>query len=331
MNAFVQLSPSPAWANKIVGPYKGLPFHDYLHASPPRRQRTLTGPVDPAQGSLWHRFQVFAAVEPEQQFSEQAQSRLLSQLPLDIRMIIYEMVLGGMIFHLNAQDRRSRILHHVCAHPETINDPTHQCHELSTKRPSSNPREEYREATGLLPLLVTCRLVYSEAIETLYRANTFEFTQNFAAFRFLRLLIPPQRLHDISHFRMRMRVPHHPTINSRSRRDWTDLFSFFSTEMNGLQSLFLVLDPNQPMKAHILETADHEGVEWVKPMVLMAVDANRKRACKVEIVTEGVIHVLNKIFKETASENTTASYDHILEMACTTVHKRIRLSLSAHG
>jgi hypothetical protein len=333
MKAFVQFSPSPTWANKIVAPYKGLPFHDYLRATPPKRPRALTGPIDPAQGSLWHRFQVFAGTELDQQFYEQDQSEFLAKLPLDIRMIIYEMVLGAKVFHLNAPDRRSPILHHhICTRPETIGNPNHQCHELPLHRNStSDSQDGHAACTALLPLLLSCRRVYSEAIHLLYSSNTFEFTQNFAAFRFLKLVLPPQRLHSIRRFRMRMRVPHHPSINSRSQRDWNDLFRFFAHEMSGLQSLFLVLDPNQPMITQIVTTHDSEGTDWVRPMVLMAIEANRKRTCKVEIVTEGVVHDLKQIFHDTVHDNRDAGSEKVLELACIHVHERIRLSFRERG
>ncbi|KAK4542959.1 hypothetical protein LTR36_005957 [Oleoguttula mirabilis] len=330
INAWVNLNPSTPWANKLAERVKGLPFGSYLHTTPPRR-RALTGPVDPEQASLWQMFQLFSAVGAEQHTSDQTACGLLSKLPLDVRMIIYDMVLGGMVFHLDAQNPRSRILLDICNRPEAINDPNHQCHELSIKRAISAPREQYIEATGLLPLLVTCRQVYSESVETLYSANTFEFTKNSAAFRFLKVMIPPQRLHSMRHFRMRMQLPHHPSINTRSRRDWNDLFQFFTHEMSGLLSLRLAIQMLQPAQAHILETTDVEGAEWIRPMVLMAIDANRRRGCKVEIVTGGVTHDLNAIFKGAVRDDATGTPDKALDFTCIKVHERIRLSLGGRG
>lgn len=330
ITAWVNLNPSTPWANKLAERVKGLPFGSYLHTTPARR-RALTGPVDPEQASLWQMFQLFSAVGAEQSTSDQTGCGLLSKLPLDVRMIIYDMVLGGMVFHLDAQNPRSRILLHICNRPEAINEPNHQCHELSIKRPTSAPREEYRQATGLLPLLVTCRQVYSECIQTLYSANTFEFTKNSAAFRFLKVMVPPQRLHSIRHFRMRMQLPHHPSINSRSRRDWNDLFTFFTHEMSGLLSLRLAIQLLQPAQAHILETTDIEGAEWIAPMVRMAVDANRRRGCRVEIVTGGVTHDLNAMFKDALRGDALEGPDKAFDTTCTKVHERIRRSLGGQG
>lgn len=330
IKAWVNLNPSTPWANKLAERVKGLPFGQYLHTAPARR-RALTGPIDPEQLSLWQMFNIFSLSEPDPQTNPQTDSLFLSKLPLDIRMIIYEMVLGDMTFHLDAANPRGRILLQICQQPDVINDPNHQCHDLSAVRPSSAPREEHREATGLLPLLVTCRRIYTESIKTLYSANTFEFTKHSAAFRFLKMMIPPQRLHDIRHFRLRMQLPHHPTINSRSRRDWNDLFNFFSQEMSGLLSLRLAVQMLQPAQARVLATNDEDGVEWVKPLMAMASDAYRRRGCKVELVTGGIAHDINKTWKDTTASHPTESPETVLELSSITVHEKIRLSLRSHG
>lgn len=255
-------------------------------------------------------------------------------LPLDIRMVIYDMVLGGMSFHLGNpnESKGGRILCYICKRPKSIDDDNHQiCFAPSDRRPSSAPREDHAEATGLLPLLVTCRQIYSEAIETLYTANTFEFWQNQFAFRFLKVMLPPQRLRCIRHFRWAMQFPHHPNINTRSQRDWSDLFSFFANETCGLQHLYLKLKRNHPMQALIRETPDEEAVGWLQPIILMAIDANRKRGCKVEIVTESVVHEPVGIFERVAHAHFNESYEIKLRLTCAEMHRRIRLSLDSPG
>lgn len=285
--------------------------------------------MDPSQQPLWHRVQVLASLEAEQHTDEQLDCAFLSKLPYDIRLIIYEMVLGGNTLHLEAANPKSRILHSICKHPDQIdNASVHiDCSTQSPVRPSSAPREDYLEATGLLPLLTTCRRIYSEAIGTLYSANTFEFTQNFAAFTFLKLMLPPQRLQSIRHLRLHLRIPRHPTLNSRALRDWQDLWTFFGSEMSGLQSLYLQLQMLQPMEAHIEATRDDDAETWIRPMVLMAVDARQKRGCKIELDTRKARHEPSKIFLETTRDNPNASTEDVLSMTCTALHERIRRSL----
>ncbi|KAK4502260.1 hypothetical protein PRZ48_005685 [Zasmidium cellare] len=329
LRTWVNINPSTQWANRQIEPYRGLPFGIYLHSARPRRQRTLTGPLDPAQESLWHRVQVLSSLESEQRTDEQVDCSFLQKLPYDVRVIIYEMVLGGNTLHLEAANPKSRILHSVCKHPERIDNPgIHiDCSTQSGLRPSSAPREEYQDATGFLPLLVTCRKIYSEAIGSLYNSNTFEFTQNFAAFTFLKYMLPAQRLPSIRHLRLHLRVPRHPNLNSRALRDWQDLWAFFGDEMSGLQSLYLQLQMLQPMEAHIESTSDDQAEDWIRPMVLMAVDARQKRGCKVELETRKIRHEPSKIFQQTTMEYPNASTDEVLSLTCTAFHERIRLSL----
>lgn len=330
LRTWVNMNPSTQWANRQIEPYRGLPFGIYLHSARPRRQRTLTGPLDPSQESLWHRVQVLSTLEPEQRTEEQLDCGFLSKLPYDVRLIIYEMVLGRKVLHLQAQNQKSRILHYVCKHPERIDEHRiHQdCSEYSIKRPSSAPREEYPQASGLLPLLVTCRKVYSEAIDVLYSANTFEFNQIFAAFTFLRYMVPPQRLPSLRHFRLHLRIPRHPMLNTRATRDWQDLWTFFSNETSGLQSLYLHLLMLQPMEAHIETTPDDEAEEWIRPMVLMAVGAHHRRGCLVEIGTRDARHEPAKIFLDITKDHPTASSEEVLRLTCAAFHERIRLSLT---
>ena len=315
---------------------KGLPFGSLLHATPPKRQRTLTGPLDTSQDSFWHKIQVLSSYEPERLCYLQEQCNFLSMLPLDIRIIIYEMVFGGMVFHItkNTSDSNNsdfRILSHICKRPDHINEADHfECFDSSSRRPSSAPRRDYPHATGLLPLLVSCRRIYSEAIDTLYSANAFEFWENRVALKFLKVVVPPQRLSSIRHFRWNFRIPHHPDINSRSQKDWSDLFTFFSDETSGLQHLYLKLMLNYPIEAEIQRTRDEEAFGWIRPMIVMAVDANRKRGCKVEIVTNGVVHEPDGIFKDITKAHPEYSYTSKLVLACTEMHRRIRVSLDSH-
>ncbi|SMQ49145.1 unnamed protein product [Zymoseptoria tritici ST99CH_3D1] len=329
LKTWVNISPSSQWANRQVEPYLGLPFGGYLQGAPPRRQRALTGPLDPSQNSIWHRMQIFSSLDTEQRTDEQTECAFLSKLPYDVRLIIYEMVLGGNVLHLSAQKPGSRIVHYVCKQPDKIaeQDLHHTCSDYSNGRPSSAPREHYPQATGLLPLLVTCRRIYSEAIGTLYSANTFEFTQNFAAFSLLKYIIPSQRLPCFRHLRLHMRIPRHPSLNSRATRDWQNLWAFFRDEMSGLQNLYLELQMLQPMEEQIQATEDNDAERWIKPIVVMALDAYRRRGCKVELETRRVRHEPAILYKGIVQTNGGNDEDMLVGLTCASLHEHIRLSL----
>ena len=333
LKVLVNVSPSVQWANKVADPWLGLPYGVYLHGGRPRRPRTLTMTPPSSDDSIWHRLQVLAALSSDQRCIDQPESGFLSKLPLDVRMIIYDLVLGGSTFHVSAGDNHSRIYHFTCQVPDRITQSQihGQCHKLTTQRPSSSPREQHTQATGLLPLLVTCRQIYSEAINTLYSSHAFEFTQIHTAFRFLTRMVPQPRLPAIRHFVLKMAVPRHPHLNNRTKRDWDDLFKLFSSEMSGLQSLHLTLGMLESVKQTIRDTADSEGALWIKPMMAMAVDAYNRRGCKVHLVIDGFSHDLIQIYRSTPVGHTEVFPEMRMDGACTTLHQRIRVSLGGQG
>lgn len=334
LKVLVNVSPSVQWANKVAEPWLGLPYGVYLHSGRPRRQRTLTMASAPSvDDSIWQRFQALAALGTEPRCEQQPDCGFLSKLPLDVRMIIYDLVLGGSTLHVSAGDNHSRIYHFICLVPDRITQSQihGQCHQLSIHRPSSAPRENFPHPTGFLPLLVTCRQIYSEAINTLYSSNRFEFTQIHTAFRFLTRMIPQPRLPAIRHLVLKMAVPRHPHLNSRTKRDWDDLFKLFSNEMSGLQSLYLTLGMLEQVKQTIRDTPDSEGALWIKPMMEMATDGYARRGCKTQLVIDGFSHDLVQIYQATKVGREDVFPEMRLEGACTTLHQRIRVSLGGQG
>ncbi|WPG99006.1 Hypothetical protein R9X50_00180800 [Acrodontium crateriforme] len=329
--AFVNGFPSTNWANRMVEPWKGLPFGPNLHAVRPQRLRTLTGPVEAPQDSLWSRLQFFAAAEPVRHTEDQLDSALFAKLPIDVRLLIYEEVLGNMVFHLEARNNGTQIVKEICCRPDLIDEPIHQCHISNPRKSPSFSGNGNQHSSSLLPLLLTCRRVYSEVIPILYGTNVFEFRQGKGAFYFLRLMLPPQRLANIRHFRLHMRLPHHPHINSRSRRDWETMLMFFTTEMPALNKLYLRLLTNYITETQITETDDVDGAEWTKPIMRMVVDVQRNRRCHVKFVTPGVsggvAHDCIGIFKETAKTTGLSPQERLIELASIALHERIRVSI----
>lgn len=329
LRTLVAISPSPQWAHRQVEPYLGLPFGPYLRAVPPTRPRRLTEPLRPAEDSYWHKLQVFSYLEAEQRTDDQQDSSFLARLPYDVRIIIYEMVLGGKVFHCSAQNQKSPINHYVCNRPDRIDaeGARHKCSNDVYRQPSLAGDDGARSHTGLLALLLTCRKIYSEAIGTLYSSNTFVYSQNFAAFSFLKCMIPRGRLSCIRNFRLHLRIPRHPDLNSRTHQDWVQLWHFFGSEMTGLQVLHLELQMLQPTEAQIEATDDHEAGSWIEPMVTMALDAHHERGCRVEIETRGVRHIPAQIYLQAQQENPGLGHAELLCRSCATLHEHIRFSL----
>ncbi|RDL40249.1 uncharacterized protein BP5553_00228 [Venustampulla echinocandica] len=123
-----------------------------------------------------------------QQTSDQFQSSLLSRLPLEIRQLIWAGVLGGNLLHICRA--RKKLLAVSCAeNPEILELETaqHNCWVSLSCDSQGHPKlcdasgayrscqsQHLAKAANLLPLLQTCRRIYTEAISILYAGNIFD-------------------------------------------------------------------------------------------------------------------------------------------------------------
>ncbi|KAF2471249.1 uncharacterized protein BDR25DRAFT_303317 [Lindgomyces ingoldianus] len=115
---------------------------------------------------------------------DQSQSRLL-RLPLELREMIYRYVLGDSTMHMILKEQR--LGHLRCKAPSAVECPLGY-NGLTLSREccwgtvdSANiwaPMSGVMEPTdgNILPLLRSCRQVYSESIQFLYSTNTFSFS-----------------------------------------------------------------------------------------------------------------------------------------------------------
>lgn len=85
--------------------------------------------------------------------SDQSQSHFFSLLPKELRLQIYEYVLGGRLLHLRFEDRDLRRRTYLQRYPCVAGDDV-SAWDHSSCRPTDAPMEK------LLPLLQSCRLVY---------------------------------------------------------------------------------------------------------------------------------------------------------------------------
>lgn len=123
----------------------------------------------------------------------------LFNLPKEVRLMIYEEVLGGMVFHIVR--RKDKLGHKLC---KGSGDPE-QCisnHCRGFKIQSGV--HAGRGNGGLIQTLQTCRKVYSEAINILYSNNVFNFDslESFVSFS---CEILPQRLDNVRRIQLDFR------------------------------------------------------------------------------------------------------------------------------
>ncbi|KAF1999856.1 hypothetical protein P154DRAFT_522939 [Amniculicola lignicola CBS 123094] len=149
----------------------------------------LCSPAAHPPSSAWPLQDAF----PPPPMSHQEQSPLFAQLCIEIRLLIYEAVLGdpqrymhirSNIRHRRKQKKQKRpertVAHFRCTDMESP-FPTwqHKCFgeewRVDPGRWSGVAIARTETDDKLLALLLTCRLIYSEALEVLYRSNIFHF------------------------------------------------------------------------------------------------------------------------------------------------------------
>ncbi|OCK76747.1 hypothetical protein K432DRAFT_385189 [Lepidopterella palustris CBS 459.81] len=136
---------------------------------------------------------------------DQSQSRLM-RLPLELRESIYRYALGDNIFHIVLKNTR-RLGHLRCGNPHCAPDFPHlsnSCWSVLDRDNVWAPTPGSHSSTtdgGIIPLLRTCRQVYSESIPILYSHNTFSIN-DLDCLRHLKSTILPARFSTIRHLQI---------------------------------------------------------------------------------------------------------------------------------
>lgn len=167
-----------------------------------KRPRALTLLSLGSSQSEKHESSASQASVPQQKF-DQSQSALCS-LPLEIRRIIWGKVLSRKLLHILRVPKR--LLAIECAGKEDIGPDldtrSHGCwgitrHLDTTPGLYLYPREHHLSTpANLLPLLQTCRKIYTETISTLYEENIFD-VNHLDTILYLQHSVLPQRLNQI--------------------------------------------------------------------------------------------------------------------------------------
>lgn len=143
-----------------------------------------------------------------QRTADQSQSRLLSTLPAEIRRVIWRHAVGGQLLHMARVPNRLVALE--CAQPKDLTKDLetlrHDCWCMTrigalrgtiTRVYRAKNSAQPTQPANLLPLLQTCRLVYTEAVSMLYQDNIFDI-DHVDTLLYIKRCILPQRLHQIT-------------------------------------------------------------------------------------------------------------------------------------
>ncbi|KAF2822049.1 hypothetical protein CC86DRAFT_448466 [Ophiobolus disseminans] len=174
----------------------------------------------------------------------QGQSMFFAALPLEIRRMVYEYVMGCETVHLT-MGMKKRFGHFVCE-DQCSGEKECGCRVLV------GGREGGRLDGGSVRVLCVCRRMYSESIPHLYRAHTFSLL-HLTHLLYLPSRLPQQRINTIRTLRLRWAIralPYlrrGPTQRLAYREDtanWERGWGILAG-MEGLRDLYVVLvDPS---------------------------------------------------------------------------------------
>ncbi|KAJ5172064.1 hypothetical protein N7492_004657 [Penicillium capsulatum] len=182
----------------------------------------------------------------------QGQSLFFVVLPREVRDEIYFHALGGRTIHFfRTSPVESRLWSCSCQAPRALRhemfyqDESLRCRGNSDTLDSHDPKYGDGNEGPQLSLLITCRRVYSEAVNILYAQNIMHVRQTALAFQtpaVLQAVILPQRIHAIQYMEIAFR--RFRIFLSETRRleragwfrEWVEMWDAI-TRFKGLRSL----------------------------------------------------------------------------------------------
>ncbi|KAG9239000.1 hypothetical protein BJ875DRAFT_276201 [Amylocarpus encephaloides] len=217
-----------------------------------RKGRALTPQPAPASRSL---------LKKASQQSSQPDSRLLSELPWEIRAMIWKECLTGMTFHLGKFSRDENHLSFIVCYSKEPSNPRwcpHSCwRQWYVYQPGSTQRRALSfyampPKPPILPLLQSCRQTYSECIDMVYSSNTFDTSVSNCTLLLPRFILP-QRFDTIQNLRFDWYIPFlsnsalspldansTDVAYSRNFRNWAKTW-YCLASMKSLRNLFVKL------------------------------------------------------------------------------------------
>ena len=236
---------------------------------PRARGRALTLPLPGSSSegshasstsSWWWRIVGQQQQQPATTTTDQSGSLLLTRLPQDVRVGIFELVLGGKGFHLSCGSTNGRTdCFGLCDAQALMLD------DAGGEGRGSHGSCHVKRKENLLQLLLTCRQVYSEAVYVLYAANAFQFTQEFCLVKFVNAL-PAHRLREMRRLRHYLRLYRSPAMNKRTMADWEEIWAFFGSRFEGLTVLRVDIGMDFAQARRICDEGEDER-EWLIPVV----------------------------------------------------------------
>ncbi|KAJ5500298.1 hypothetical protein N7453_009349 [Penicillium expansum] len=229
--------------------------------------------------------------------SPQLQSRLLTRLSPELRLMIWEFVLADQRIHI-IQCSKQRLGHVVCPcalEPTTKSSPSPKrhtrqksnlfceiCHGTGISQPAKQADLLRWNKVKLLGLALTCRQIYHESIPLLYTLPTLEFSNPWTL-PYLLPTIAPEHRDRIRAIELRWSFPGHwlPSKDSvravyvsAGRTQWSETCRAVS-QLGSLRSFVLVLESNwfsepveklagflEPLRGLVVRPVSRRGWGW---------------------------------------------------------------------
>ncbi|KAF2686814.1 hypothetical protein K458DRAFT_297585 [Lentithecium fluviatile CBS 122367] len=205
------------------------------HGTPKRRKSTLSISSTPDE-------------ELDARTHMQGQSMLFARVPIEIRKMVYEFIMGRETVHLTLGAKK-RFGHFVCPQGED----EHEVVMCDCKVLVGGAGHSGRLGSACLGVLRVCRRMYHEAIPHLYTPHTFSLLHP-THLLYLPTRIPQPRLNTIRRLRLRMTIralPYFRRANSKhlaypeDTANWEKTWNIL-TSMAGLRELRVVLIDKSP-------------------------------------------------------------------------------------
>ncbi|CAG8216316.1 unnamed protein product [Penicillium salamii] len=256
------------------------------------RLRPLTPPLpeanDSIQTSSSRPWRLSRSKRQEQQTFDQNQSPLFNRLPAEVRLLIWEHYLSNQRLHMILSNQHtwkqsdSKIIGLSCSDSRDYCPCTHHCWGQRARRPAGgcvevikhvdsrwHEEHEWNFDTGrvdFVPLLQTCRAIYSESIDMMYQNNTFLFNNTSTIVDLSHTLLP-QRMDLIRNVQLSFSDPGGPT--------WEACCQVLATRMPNLRNLIIHLYPHVTkfldswlLPLHQIQQASVFEVTLIKPWYL---------------------------------------------------------------
>ncbi|KAK2589393.1 hypothetical protein QQS21_012931 [Conoideocrella luteorostrata] len=180
---------------------------------------------------------------------DQSQSTLLARLPLEIRQHIWSRVLRQRLLHISRADKRLQAFRCVESIEHSLYTGGHRCWgkaEFTQGRPDFRlmPDDSSSRAAALLPLLQTCRMIYRESIDILYRDNIFDIN-HVDTLIYMERTVLPQRLQQIRALSLTWAFLKLDPRELYSLGTWRDTCALLAT-LTGLRQLTVHLSKLEP-------------------------------------------------------------------------------------